>query len=122
MVLPKLIPPKKRPQRLFLDTNNDSDNDDDTELPFTPRASPTPPVKLAPYPSKQLFVLACCRFSEPVAMTSSFPYLFFMIRDFHLTDDEKQIGRYAGFLASSFIFWKFFRVRFSLLLVFCWGC
>jgi hypothetical protein len=65
-------------------------------------AKPPPPVKLAPYPSKQLLILACCRFSEPVAMTSSFPYLFFMIRDFHLTDDEKKIGRYAGLLASSF--------------------
>lgn len=108
MVLPKLIPPKKRPQRLSLDTNNDSDNDDDTETPVTPRAPTTPPVKLAPYPSKQLFVLACCRFSEPVAMTSSFPYLFFMIRDFHLTEDEKQIGRYAGFLASCFSFAQFF--------------
>jgi len=41
-------------------------------------------------------------------MTSSFPYLFFMIRDFHLTEDEKEIGRYAGFLASSFSFAQFF--------------
>ena len=41
-------------------------------------------------------------------MTSSFPYLFFMIRDFHLTDDEKKIGRYAGLLASSFSFAQFF--------------
>jgi hypothetical protein len=41
-------------------------------------------------------------------MTSSFPYLFFMIRDFHLSDDEKKIGRYAGLLASSFSFAQFF--------------
>ena len=109
MVLPKLNPSKKRQPPPFIDTNiHDSDLDDDTETPVTPRRPTTPPVKAAPYPSKQLLVLACCRFSEPVAMTSSFPYLFFMIRDFHLTDDEKKIGRYAGFLASCFSFAQFF--------------
>jgi MFS family permease len=105
MVAPKLLPPKKRqPLHLATQTVN-VDNDDRRDVPSTPVSVPK---KLAPYPSKQLFVLACCRFSEPVAMTSSFPYLFFMIRDFHLTDDEKKIGRYAGFLASSFSFAQFF--------------
>jgi hypothetical protein len=106
MVLPKPNPPTNRQPRPSIDTN--SDDDDDMDTPVTPRGPTLPPVKLAPYPSKQLFVLACCRFSEPVAMTSSFPYLFFMIRDFHLTEDEKEIGRYAGFLASSFSFAQFF--------------
>lgn len=66
-----------------------------------------PAINHARFPTKQLLVLACCRFSEPISMTSSFPYLFFMIRDFHLSDDEKQIGRYAGLLASSFTFAQF---------------
>jgi hypothetical protein len=101
MAAPKLIPPKKRQPRPSLDT---SPNEDGAGIP-----KPPPAVgKVAPYPSKQLLVLAACRFSEPVAMTSSFPYLFFMIRDFHLTDDEKKIGRYAGLLASSFSFAQFF--------------
>jgi hypothetical protein len=95
MLHPKLILPKKHRRRLSLDRP-------ENERPTTPK-SPTQ----APYPSKQLLVLALCRFSEPVAMTSSFPYLFFMIRDFHLTDDEKKIGRYAGLLASSFSFAQF---------------
>lgn len=56
------------------------------------------------YPSDQLFILGCCRLSEPVSMTSSQPYLYFMIRDFDITDDEKQIGRYVGFLASCYSF------------------
>jgi hypothetical protein len=56
------------------------------------------------YPSGQLFVLGCCRLSEPVSMTSSSPYLYFMIRDFDVTTDEKQIGRYVGFLASCYSF------------------
>src|SRR5271170_497601 len=101
MAAPKLIPPKKRQPCPPLDT---SPNEDGAGIP--PKS---PPVrKLAPYPSKQLLVLAACRFSEPVAMARSFPYLFFMIRDFHLTDDEKKIGRYAGLLASSFSFAQFF--------------
>lgn len=56
------------------------------------------------YPSKQLFILGCCRLSEPISMTSSQPYLYFMIRDFDITGDEKEIGRYAGFLASCYSF------------------
>jgi hypothetical protein len=56
------------------------------------------------YPSDQLFVLGCCRLSEPVSMTSSQPYLYFMIRDFDITGDEKEIGRYVGFLASCYSF------------------
>lgn len=100
MVAPKLNPPKKRQPPLSLCRADD----EEAAVP----QSPMSPAALAPYPSKQLLVLACCRFSEPVAMTSSFPYLFFMIRDFHLTDDEKKIGRYAGLLASSFSLAQFF--------------
>src|SRR5438876_2204559 len=76
---------------------------DHDETVIVAKQHTTPTVaKFGPFSSKQLLVLACCRFSEPVSMTSSFPYLFFMIRDFHMSDDEKQIGRYAGLLASSF--------------------
>jgi hypothetical protein len=89
MVLPKLSINDRQP-----DIDDERDDDD----PKTP----TTGSEVAPYPTKQLIVLGCCRFSEPVAMTSSFPYLFFMIRDFKLTDNEKEIGRYAGLLASSF--------------------
>jgi hypothetical protein len=60
------------------------------------------PGQIAPYPTQQLLILALCRLSEPIAMTSSFPYLFFMIRDFHIVDSEKAISRYAGILASCF--------------------
>jgi len=102
MVLPKLHVPKKRKQPPSDETANGE------EPALVPKSPIEPSKKLAPYPYKQLAVLACCRFSEPVAMTSSFPYLFFMIRDFHLTDNEKEIGRYAGFLASCFSFAQFF--------------
>jgi len=70
------------------------------------------------FPVKQLIILACCRLSEPISMTSSFPYLFFMIRDFQLSSDERQIGRYAGILASSFTFAQFLSGKHLSLVVF----
>lgn len=108
MVLPKLNIQKKRKPPPPIQV---VDHEESTFLPKSP-VSPAP--KLAPYPYKQLVILAGCRFSEPVAMTSSFPYLFFMIRDFHLTDNEKDIGRYAGFLASCFSFAQFFSGNFTV--------
>jgi MFS family permease len=82
----------------------DADGDDpETDSPSSSKA----PEKRIPYPSAQLFVLGCCRLSEPISMLSSSPYLYFMIRDFHVTDNEQQIGRYAGFLASCYSFGQF---------------
>jgi hypothetical protein len=105
MVLPKLNIRKKRKPALSVEVP-------DREEPVLVPKSPIEPTKrFAPYPTKQLVVLGFCRFSEPVAMTSSFPYLFFMIRDFHLTENEKEIGRFAGFLASCFSFAQFFSGR-----------
>ena len=48
-----------------------------------------------------------------------FPYLPFMVRDFHLTEDDSQIGYYAGYIASAFslgqfissFFWGWFSDR-----------
>ena len=36
-----------------------------------------------------------------------FPYIYFMIQDFHTTDDEKNISFYAGLVTSSFTFAEF---------------
>uniref|UniRef100_A0A1J3H976 Putative peptide/nitrate transporter n=1 Tax=Noccaea caerulescens TaxID=107243 RepID=A0A1J3H976_NOCCA len=36
-------------------------------------------------------------------ISSLFPYLYFMIRDFHIAKEEEDIGFYAGFVASSFM-------------------
>jgi hypothetical protein len=77
---------------------SEADGDDDAEdINAEDRTDHT-------YPSDQLFILGCCRLSEPVSMTSSQPYLYFMIRDFGITDNEKEIGRYVGFLASCYSF------------------
>jgi len=78
-----------------------SETDDDADDVSSPNLPAQTDIR---YPSGQLFVLGCCRLSEPVSMTSSSPFLYFMIRDFDVTTDEKQIGRYVGFLASCYSF------------------
>lgn len=36
-----------------------------------------------------------------------FPYIYFMIQDFHITEDEKRISFYAGLVTSAFTFAEF---------------
>ncbi|KAL8683623.1 MAG: hypothetical protein Q9186_000396 [Xanthomendoza sp. 1 TL-2023] len=38
---------------------------------------------------------------------SIFPYIYFMIKSFHITDNEDQIGLYAGLVTSAFAFAEF---------------
>ncbi|KAL8700348.1 MAG: hypothetical protein Q9224_001004 [Gallowayella concinna] len=61
----------------------------------------------APFPYQQLFILALCRICEPIAFMSIFPYIYFMIKSFHITDNEDQIGLYAGLVTSAFAFAEF---------------
>ncbi|TKA74602.1 hypothetical protein B0A55_05434 [Friedmanniomyces simplex] len=51
-------------------------------------------------PIQQLTILAICRFAEPIASTSLFPYLPEMIRSFGIPEDE--VGKFAGFTAAVF--------------------
>ncbi|KAH6631817.1 major facilitator superfamily domain-containing protein [Chaetomium tenue] len=60
-----------------------------------------------PYPGKQLLILALCRICEPIAFMSIFPYIYHMVKDFNLTDDESQISFYAGMVTSAFTFAEF---------------
>ena len=50
---------------------------------------------------------ALCRLCEPIAFMGIFPYIYFMIQDFHITEDEKKISFYAGLVTSSFTFAEF---------------
>ncbi|KAJ9067642.1 hypothetical protein DSO57_1037054 [Entomophthora muscae] len=67
---------------------------------------PTLPSK-TPLPNPQFFILLCIRFSEPIAFTLLFPFVFFMVQDFNMTDDKKMIGYYAGLISSSFAIGEF---------------
>lgn len=59
------------------------------------------------FPLWQMTVICIIRFSEPIAFTSLFPYVYFMIRDFHIVDDPAKISKYTGYMGASFAFAQF---------------
>lgn len=63
--------------------------------------------QLEGFPYRQILIMSLIRFSEPIAFTSLFPYLYFMIRDFKVAPVEKDIAKYSGYLASCFAFFQF---------------
>ncbi|KAI5868528.1 MFS general substrate transporter [Durotheca rogersii] len=60
-----------------------------------------------PFPARQMLVLAICRICEPIAFMGIFPYIYFMIEDFHVTEDKSRISFYAGMVTSAFTFAEF---------------
>ncbi|KAI1115351.1 MFS general substrate transporter [Nemania sp. NC0429] len=60
-----------------------------------------------PFPRRQMLVLAICRICEPIAFMGIFPYVYFMIEDFHVTEDASRISFYAGMVTSAFTFAEF---------------
>ncbi|EGD86962.1 hypothetical protein H112_05479 [Trichophyton rubrum D6] len=53
------------------------------------------------FPTVQLFILAVCRFAEPIALTSIFPYSWVMVKDFNI-GDKSNASFYAGIIISAF--------------------
>ncbi|KPI34493.1 uncharacterized protein AB675_11047 [Cyphellophora attinorum] len=51
-------------------------------------------------PARQLSILALCRFAEPIAMTSVYPYIPEMVQSFDVPTDE--IAKYAGLMSAVF--------------------
>ncbi|KAJ0046017.1 hypothetical protein Pint_05487 [Pistacia integerrima] len=43
------------------------------------------------------------KLTEALSVSSLFPFLYFMIRDFHIAKREEDIGYHAGFVGSSFM-------------------
>lgn len=60
-----------------------------------------------PFPVRQMLVLAICRICEPIAFMGIFPYVYFMVKDFHITEDDSKISLYAGMVTSAFTFAEF---------------
>lgn len=54
-------------------------------------------------PYKQLSFIWIISLCTALPITSLFPFLYFMIRDFHIAKTEEDIGFYAGFVGSSFM-------------------
>jgi len=55
-----------------------------------------------PLPKKQLFVIGCIFMSEIFSLSMLFPFVAFMVADFGITNNDSEIGYYAGVLASCF--------------------
>ncbi|KAF9280002.1 hypothetical protein BGZ88_012430 [Linnemannia elongata] len=68
---------------------------------------PPTPVTPTPLPKIPLFVLGVVIFSEPLTSTILFPFIYFMVTDFHITENEDEIGFFCGLIASSFFFAQF---------------
>ncbi|KAM0810459.1 putative Major facilitator superfamily (MFS) profile domain-containing protein [Seiridium cardinale] len=64
-------------------------------------------TETTPFPIRQMLVLAICRICEPIAFMGIFPYIYFMVKDFHMTEDESKISLYAGMVTSAFTFAEF---------------
>ncbi|KAL6072749.1 MFS domain-containing protein [Balamuthia mandrillaris] len=60
-----------------------------------------------PLPKMKIVVLACILISESFAITMIFPFVPFMVADFHLTEDTKEVPFYVGWIASSFFLAQF---------------
>lgn len=54
------------------------------------------------FPFFQVFLVMIARVSEPIAFTSLFPYVFFMVRHLRPDDSEALVARYSGYIAGSF--------------------
>lgn len=57
-------------------------------------------------PLKELILLALLVLCNALPISSLFPFVYFMVRDFHMGKTE-DIGYYAGYIGSSFMFGRF---------------
>lgn len=57
---------------------------------------------VTPLPLGPMTALSVALFSNSLSLTFLFPFVPVMVKSFHITDDETQVGYYAGFLLSSF--------------------
>ncbi|KAF3491254.1 uncharacterized protein GIQ15_00771 [Arthroderma uncinatum] len=60
-----------------------------------------------PFPTQQLFILGLCRICEPIAFMSIFPYVYYMVANFNVTNDDRKIALYAGIVTSAFTLAEF---------------
>lgn len=54
-----------------------------------------------------LTFLALVRICEPIAFMSVFPYVYYMVESFHVTDNDQKIAVFAGMITSAFTFAEF---------------
>ncbi|OIT37159.1 PREDICTED: protein ZINC INDUCED FACILITATOR-LIKE 1-like [Nicotiana attenuata] len=54
-------------------------------------------------PIKELFTVWAVVLGTALPISSLFPFLYFMIRDFHIAKREEDIGSYAGYVGSAYM-------------------
>ncbi|CAA0835681.1 Protein ZINC INDUCED FACILITATOR-LIKE 1 [Striga hermonthica] len=54
-------------------------------------------------PIKQVLTVWLIVLATSLPISSLFPFLYFMVRDFHVAEQEEDIGYYAGFIGSTFM-------------------
>ncbi|KAF8707176.1 hypothetical protein HU200_030422 [Digitaria exilis] len=54
-------------------------------------------------PYMELFFVGVTSLASSLPITCLFPFMYFMVRDFHIAKTEEDIGFYAGFLAASYM-------------------
>lgn len=59
------------------------------------------------FPLEQILIISLVRFAEPIAFTSLFPYVYFMVKNFSIASSEAEIAKYSGYLSSTFAFSQF---------------
>ncbi|KAG0166559.1 hypothetical protein DFQ28_007141 [Apophysomyces sp. BC1034] len=80
-----------------LKTISESPMNDDLGSEELQSTNPEP----TPLPAMQLFVIGIMLISEPLTSTILFPFIYYMLKDFNLSDDEKEIGSYAGWISNA---------------------
>ncbi|OAE24866.1 hypothetical protein AXG93_2931s1080 [Marchantia polymorpha subsp. ruderalis] len=58
-------------------------------------------------PVKELFMITMIVICNALPISSLFPFLYFMVDDFHIADKKEDIGYYAGAVGSVFMFGRF---------------
>ncbi|EPS69109.1 hypothetical protein M569_05658, partial [Genlisea aurea] len=82
-------------------------------------------------PFKQVFIVWVIVLATALTISSLFPFLYFMIRDFHIAKNAEDIGYYAGFVEGSSymlgrtftsLLWGTISDRYGRKLVIIFGC
>ncbi|XP_062182296.1 protein ZINC INDUCED FACILITATOR-LIKE 1-like [Phragmites australis] len=63
-------------------------------------------------PYREFFFVGVTTLASSLPITCLFPFLYFMVRDFHIAKTEEHIGFYAGFLAASYMLGRGFSAIF----------
>jgi MFS family permease len=61
----------------------------------------------AKIPWKVFAVMAALTLVNALPISSLYPFLYFMVKDFKIAEDDKDIGFYAGYIGSAFMFGRF---------------